>query len=139
MVRTRLGNIVVSSSLDGSILFPQKPCYQAIFASSSSRCRSSHVCGDPRFAMDALGIENKVMRFCLASITPTVSIFRITEALSGFTPAYARVGVALRTGSVRIYADGGRLRTYPMEPCVRQSRAQEIQATAGRIVLEADG
>ena len=43
----------------------------------------------PRYALDAIDVENKIVRFALSVITPTVSIFRTIEALFGFTPAYA--------------------------------------------------
>jgi hypothetical protein len=35
-------------------------------------------------------VEHLVLRFCLCVITPTVSIFRLLEALYGFTPQHAR-------------------------------------------------
>jgi hypothetical protein len=43
----------------------------------------------PRIAVEQLGIDNKLFRFCLCGITPTLSIFRTTEAIHGFAPKYA--------------------------------------------------
>lgn len=43
----------------------------------------------PKIAMEQLGIDNKIFRFCLCVITPTMSIFRTTEAVHGFAPKYA--------------------------------------------------
>ena len=34
-------------------------------------------------------VENLVIRFCILVITPTISLFRVTEALYGFAPSYA--------------------------------------------------
>jgi hypothetical protein len=42
----------------------------------------------PKFAVEQLGIDNKIFRFCLCVITPTMSIFRTTEAIHGFAPDY---------------------------------------------------
>lgn len=43
----------------------------------------------PGPTLDALGITNKVFRFCYAVITPTTSIFRVIEAMYGFAPEHA--------------------------------------------------
>jgi hypothetical protein len=43
----------------------------------------------PKIAVEQLGIDNKIFRFCLCVITPTMSIFRTTEAIHGFAPKYA--------------------------------------------------
>ena len=37
-----------------------------------------------------LDIRNLLFRFCIGCITPTLSIFRTTETIYGFTPSYAR-------------------------------------------------
>jgi hypothetical protein len=42
----------------------------------------------PKFAVEQLAIENKIFRFCICVITPTMSIFRTTEAIHGFAPDY---------------------------------------------------
>jgi hypothetical protein len=43
----------------------------------------------PRIAMEQLGIDNKIFRFCLCVMSPTMSMFRTTEAIHGFAPKYA--------------------------------------------------
>lgn len=44
----------------------------------------------PQKIADACQIRNKLFLFCCCVVTPTVSIFRVTEAIFGFTPPYAR-------------------------------------------------
>ena len=43
----------------------------------------------PPLVVTELGIANAIMRFCLCIITPTLSIFRILEAMYGFAPPHA--------------------------------------------------
>lgn len=40
----------------------------------------------PNPVMNALGIHNQIIRFCVGTITPTLSMFRATQALFGFDP-----------------------------------------------------
>lgn len=48
----------------------------------------------PKIAVEQLGIDNKIFRFCMCVITPTMSIFRTTEAIHGFAPKYAAKSMA---------------------------------------------
>jgi len=60
----------------------------------------------PRIVLDLAGIDNKIFRFCLAVITPTVSIFRTMEAMYGFTPrntTQSAISYALYYGSPMIF------------------------------------
>jgi Membrane bound O-acyl transferase family len=43
----------------------------------------------PPLATSELGVTNNIMRFCLCVISPTISIFRILEAMYGFAPSHA--------------------------------------------------
>lgn len=43
----------------------------------------------PKYAMDVLGVQNKVLRFSLCVIFPTLNIFRLFEAFFGFVPTWA--------------------------------------------------
>lgn len=43
----------------------------------------------PPLAVSELGVTNSIMRFCLCVISPTISIFRILEAMYGFAPSHA--------------------------------------------------
>ncbi|GAX22211.1 hypothetical protein FisN_19Lh276 [Fistulifera solaris] len=47
-------------------------------------------CPDP--AMNALGVHNQIFRFCMGTITPTLSMFRATQALFGFAPPSDSLG-----------------------------------------------
>jgi Membrane bound O-acyl transferase family len=42
----------------------------------------------PPLAVSELGVTNSIMRFCLCVISPTISIFRILEAMYGFAPSH---------------------------------------------------
>ena len=44
----------------------------------------------PKRCVDALGVNNKVFRFCLCVISPTTALFRTTATLHGFEPIQAR-------------------------------------------------
>jgi hypothetical protein len=48
----------------------------------------------PKSVLDMLGFQNKLYRFTLLVITPTLSTFRTMEAFFGFTPLYAQRSVA---------------------------------------------
>lgn len=43
----------------------------------------------PRILLDHFGVSNLIFRFCLGGITSTLTIFRISEAVFGFSPAYS--------------------------------------------------
>ena len=46
----------------------------------------------PHTVMDALGVDNQIFRFCIGTITPTLSLFRATQALFGFGPPSDSMG-----------------------------------------------
>jgi hypothetical protein len=46
----------------------------------------------PNPAMNALGVHNQIFRFCMGTITPTLSMFRATQALFGFAPPSVCLG-----------------------------------------------
>ena len=48
----------------------------------------------PRTVLDMWGFQNKLFRFTLLVITPTLSSFRLMEAFFGFTPPHATRSVA---------------------------------------------
>lgn len=43
----------------------------------------------PTAVMNAAQLQNKLFRFCICVLTPTCCIFRLTEAVFGFTPKHA--------------------------------------------------
>ncbi|KAL7571077.1 hypothetical protein ACA910_003790 [Epithemia clementina (nom. ined.)] len=44
----------------------------------------------PKVLCSFCDLQNKIFSFCVCVVTPNVSIFRITEAIFGFTPEYAK-------------------------------------------------
>ncbi|GAX19690.1 hypothetical protein FisN_19Hh276 [Fistulifera solaris] len=46
----------------------------------------------PNPVMNALGVHNQIFRFCMGTITPTLSMFRATQALFGFAPISDSLG-----------------------------------------------
>lgn len=64
----------------------------------------------PQQVMNALGVRNQIFRFCIGTITPTLSMFRATQALFGFAPISDSMGsYAFQYGSpllIQINANG---------------------------------
>lgn len=53
----------------------------------------------PGWTANFLSIRNKLFLFCICAITPNTSIFRVSEAIFGFTPDYAKTSA----GSFALY------------------------------------
>jgi len=43
----------------------------------------------PSMVVDWMGVRNKLYRFCMAAVTPSLCVFRTTEAMYGFSPEHA--------------------------------------------------
>lgn len=76
----------------------------------------------PQQIMNVMGIHNQIFRFSIAAITPTLSMFRATQALFGFAPLSDSIGsYAFQYGSpLLIKAHKGQWQRATLQSTIRQ-------------------
>lgn len=72
--------------------------------------------------LEYLNIQNMLVRFLISGVTPTIAIFRTTEALFGFTPSHAKESISafcFYFGSIMLLRFDGKTQSYiPTSPAI---------------------